>query len=191
MSTTPIADYALLSDCRSAALVSRSGSVDWLCFPRFDGPAVFARLLDERAGHWFIRTVEPAQMRRGYVGATMAVETTFVTATGTVTLVDALAVGRNERGHELGPDSPGVLLRQATCVRGLVEMELEYVPRPEYGLVHPLLSAVEGGVMARGGADRLLLSLPAPTTIEGGTVRARATSVWARRDCSTLPLPRR
>lgn len=173
MSNTPIADYALLSDCRSAALVSRGGSVDWLCFPRFDGPAVFGRLLDERAGHWSIRTVGEAQMRRRYIGATMAIETTFVAATGTATLVDALAVGRNERGHELGLDSPGVLLRLATCVRGVVEIEIEYAPRPEYGLVHPLLTAVEGGVMARGGADRLLLSLPVPATIQDGTARAR------------------
>jgi len=173
VSNTPIADYALLSDCRSAALVSRGGSVDWLCFPRFDGPAVFGRLLDERAGHWSIRTVGEAQMRRRYIGATMAIETTFVAATGTATLVDALAVGRNERGHELGLDSPGVLLRLATCVRGVVEIELEYAPRPEYGLVHPLLTAVEGGVMARGGADRLLLSLPVPATIQDGTARAR------------------
>ena len=54
MSTTPIADYALLSDRHSAALVSRAGSIDWLCFPRFDSPSIFARLLGDEAGHWSI-----------------------------------------------------------------------------------------------------------------------------------------
>src|SRR6266581_3692452 len=62
MSNVPIADYALVSDCRSAALVNRAGSVDWLCFPRFDGPSVFARLLDEQAGHWSIYPVNATEV---------------------------------------------------------------------------------------------------------------------------------
>src|SRR4051794_25739584 len=124
MSELPIAEYALLSDCKSAALVSKGGSVDWLCFPRFDGPSVFGRLLDERAGHWSIRPTAEADVERRYVGDTMLLETTFRTATGTVVLVDALAVGRNERGHELGADAPSVLMRRVTGINGRVELEL-------------------------------------------------------------------
>src|SRR6266699_1502475 len=77
MSNVPIADYALVSDCRSAALVNRAGSVDWLCFPRFDGPSVFARLLDEQAGHWSIYPVNATEVSRRYIEGTMVLETTF------------------------------------------------------------------------------------------------------------------
>ena len=161
MSDVPIADYALLSDCHSAALVTRDGSVEWLCFPRFDRPSVFGRLLDDDAGHWSLRPVADAEITRRYVDDTLILETTFRTATGTAVLVDALAVGRNERGHELGADAPSVLLRRVTGVDGTVEFELEYAPRPEYGLIYPLFTPVDsGGLTARGGADVLLLSSP-------------------------------
>src|SRR4051794_17644015 len=102
MSHTPIGDYALLSDRHSAALVSRDGSVDWLCFPRFDSPSVFARLLDDEAGHWSIRPSLPYQVSRRYLGRTMVLETTFRTPSGTVTLTDALLTGRHDGGHRLG-----------------------------------------------------------------------------------------
>jgi GH15 family glucan-1,4-alpha-glucosidase len=174
MSTLPIADYALLSDCRSAALVSRSGSVDWWCVPRFDGPSVFARLLDEEAGHWSVR-VPGATTERRYLDQTMALETTFRSATGTAVLVDAMAVGRNERGHELGAASPGVLLRRVSCTEGEVQVEVAYAPRPEYGLIHPLVDPVEGGVTARGGADMLALSAPIGMAVDGATATAGFT----------------
>jgi alpha,alpha-trehalase len=175
MSNVPIADYALLSDCRSAALVSRAGSVDWLCFPRFDGPSVFARLLDEQAGHWSISTVGATEVSRRYLEGTMALETTFRTPTGSAVLVEAMAIGRNERGHELGVDSPGILLRSVSCQSGTVEIELEYAPRFEYGLIFPLLRPIEGGILARGGADVLVLSSPMVLPIEGSIARARFT----------------
>ena len=118
MESLPIGDYALLSDCRSAALVSRAGSVDWLCFPRFDGPSVFCRLVDPAGGHFGIRPAGDFQATRVYAGQTMALETTFVTGAGTAVLTDAMAVGRNERGHDLGAGSPGVLLRKLACATG-------------------------------------------------------------------------
>ena len=159
MSTVPIAAYALLSDCRSAALVSQEGSVDWLCFPRFDSPSVFGRLLDRDAGHWSLRLAGATKTSRRYLDATMVLETTSDTSTGTAVLTDAMAMGPNERGHQLGVDSPGVLLRVLTCTKGLVEVDMEYMPRLEYGLIAPLLKVIPGGIGARGGASILVLLL--------------------------------
>src|SRR5271165_437913 len=173
MNSLPIGDYALLSDCRSAALVSRAGSVDWLCFPRFDAPSVFARILDPDGGHFAIRPAGEFQASRAYVDQTMAMETTFRTASGTAVLTDAMAVGRNDRGHHLGAGSPGVLLRRLACIDGELEFEVTYAPRPEYGLIHPLLEVVTGGLAARGGADRLLLSGPGGFQLDGATAAAR------------------
>ncbi|HWC40183.1 MAG TPA: trehalase-like domain-containing protein, partial [Acidimicrobiales bacterium] len=173
MSSTPIADHALLSDCHSAALVSREGSVEWLCFPRFDSPSIFGRLLDDEAGHWSIRPVADFQVARRYLDKTMVLETTFTTTDGTVTVVDALAMGANERGHDIGGGAPSLLLRQVEGVAGRVELEIEYVPRTEYGLIHPLLEQVEGGIGGRGGADLTMLSAPDGLELGAGAAYGR------------------
>ncbi len=86
MSSTLIADHALLSDCHGAALVTRDGSIDWLCFPRFDSPSIFARLLDVAAGHWSIRPAGEFRVTGRYLDKTMVLETTFTTDTGSVTV---------------------------------------------------------------------------------------------------------
>ena len=135
----PIAAYALLSDCTTAALVGTDGSVDWLCLPRFDADAVFARLLDPDAGHCAITPVESYGVERRYLPGTLVLETTFTTASGTVRLVDALAFPPGQRGHDLGLDAPHELLRRVEGVSGEVELELTVAPRPEYGLVQPLM----------------------------------------------------
>jgi GH15 family glucan-1,4-alpha-glucosidase len=173
MSARPIGDHALLSDCRSAALVTSNGSVDWLCLPRFDSPAIFARLLDEDAGHWSIRPTGPLDISRRYVEDTLVLETTFRTTAGTAVLLDALALGRRERGHALGTASPGTLLRRIICTEGRVNIEIAYAPRPEFGLVHPLLSAVRGGLAAHGGAHVLLLSSTIDLRVSGSTAHGR------------------
>jgi GH15 family glucan-1,4-alpha-glucosidase len=177
MSGLPIADYALLSDCHSAALVSRGGSIDWLCFPRFDGPSVFARILDDDAGYWSIHPSDGTDFTssRQYVDDTLLLETTFTTGSGVVTMTDALAVGRNERGHELGVGAVNTVVRQLAGVDGSMELDFIYAPRPEYALVSPVLQLVDGGVMARGGESVLALSSPIDLEIDGSTCSARFT----------------
>ncbi|MBV9174811.1 MAG: glycoside hydrolase family 15 protein [Chloroflexi bacterium] len=170
-----IGDYALLSDCHTAALISRWGSVDWWCVPRFDGPSVFARLLGPDAGHWSFQPEGVAHVTRRYVPESMVVETTFQTATGVLRLVDALLVGAGERGHDLGLASPGVLVRQLTCLNGSIELIMEFAPRPEYGLIRPLITSVPGGLIARGGADVLALSTPVSLDAESPTTHARVS----------------
>ncbi len=175
MSTTPIGDYALLSDRHSAALVSRDGSIDWLCFPRFDSPSIFGRLLGEEAGHWSIRATSVTDMTRRYLDRTMVLETTIRTPAGTVTITDALATGEGNRGHDLGKAAPHLLLRRATCVEGEVELFVEYAPCPGYGAVRPLLEAVDGGVAALGDADALVLSSPVALTVDGSVASGHFT----------------
>ena len=156
----PIADYALLSDCHGSALVSRNGSVDWLCMPRFDSPAVFAGLLDERGGHWSIRPVADATIDRRYLEGTLTLETTFETQRGTLVVTDTLATGPNDEphGHRLGAEAPHALLREVRCTSGGVDVAFHYHPRPEYGLIASLLYPVDGGITAHGGATTWTLS---------------------------------
>src|SRR5262245_14884788 len=131
MSSVPIAAHALLSNCHSAALVTAAGSVDWLCFPRFDSPSVFGRLLDDDAGHWSIRPAGDHTVTRRYVERTLVLETTFRTPSGTLVVTDALATGPDNRGHALGKGAPRLLIRSVAGTEGTVEVELEYAPRPE------------------------------------------------------------
>lgn len=123
VSDVPIAEHGFLSDCHSAALVTRDGSVDWLCFPRFDASSVFGRLLDERAGHWRLGVAGAAEITRRFLADTLVLETTSSTSSGLLRQRDALALGEGNRGHEFGAGAPHVLLRTATCLEGEVELE--------------------------------------------------------------------
>ena len=175
MSNTAIADHALLSDRHSSALVDRSGSVEWLSFPRFDSPSVFGRLLSPDAGHWSITPSGEWTSARRYLDRTLVLETTFTTATGVLVLTDLLALGPNNGGHRLGTNVPHLLVRHVACSSGSVEVNISYAPRPEYGLVTPLLAHVDGGVTARGGAEWLVLAAPLDLQLERGTAYGQLT----------------
>src|SRR5215211_646773 len=171
----PIADYGLLADCTSSALVDRDGSIDWLCMPHYDSPAVFARILDPNAGHWSIAPVGPCTSERRYLPGTLVIETTFTTATGSVRLIDAMGFADGQRGHDLGRDAPHEVLRLVEGLTGSVEMEMELAPRPEYGLVRPLFRMEEGGGRTFGGPNQIAVSAGVPAAIEDSTMRARFT----------------
>ena len=162
-----------MSDCQSAALIDRRGSVDWWCVPRFDSPSVFGRLLDPDAGHWVIRPAEDFGVDRHYVEDSLVLRTVFRAAGGEVGLTDAALVHPGERGHDLGMGVPHALARRIEGVRGTVAMDVDFAPRMEYGRTQPHLRHVAGGVVARGGPAQLTLLSPVPLQCEDGAARAR------------------
>ncbi len=173
VSHTPIGDHALLSDCHSAALVDCVGSVEWWCAPRFDSPSLFARLLDDGAGHFRVGPVAHARVERRYVDGALVLITTFDTASGKVELTDALAMGEGVRGHDLGVGSPSALLRRAVCTSGSVALDVDFTPRFEYGLISPVLQPADGGLVARGGSVTLRLSTTVALDVTRASARGR------------------
>jgi len=150
--------------------------VDWYCAPRFDSPSVFAHLLDGEGGHWSIRPVGEFDAERAYLEDTMVLRTVFRTPRGRVAVTDALALESGARGHDIGVRAPHVLLRRVEGVEGEVEMALEFVPRPEYALITPLVLPTETGVVARGGPAELQLVAGCPLEVQDTKATAQFTT---------------
>jgi len=150
--STPIEDYALIGDCRSAALVSRDGSIDWLCWPRFDSEACFAALLGGRDhGRWLVAPRDKGSITRRYRPNTLILETTFETADGAVVLVDFMPF-QGERSE---------IVRLVHGTRGRVRMHTELILRFGYGAIVPWVTRLESGVLrAIAGPDMVLLRTP-------------------------------
>ncbi len=155
----PIEDYGLIGDMQTAALVSRGGSVDWLCLPRFDSDACFAALLgDAGHGQWRIcpTAAEGPPSRRGtvsreYEGDSLILVTTWDTGSGVVTVTDFMP----PRGGELP-----VLVRIVEGVHGAVEMECALRLRFGYGQIVPWARRVDGQISAVAGPDSVWLQTP-------------------------------
>src|SRR5947209_6174271 len=144
-----IEDYALIGDCQTAALVGRDGSIDWLCFPRFDSGACFAALLGTpEHGRWLLAPAgEIKNTRRRYRDGTLVLETDFETDSGLVTVVDCMPLRTKQ------PD----LIRQVVGRRGQVAMHTELIIRFDYGSLVPWVHRVKGGYVAIAGPDLLCL----------------------------------
>ena len=151
-----IEDYALIGDCETAALVARDGSIDWLCWPRFDSGACFAALLgSEENGRWLIAPADPSpRVTRRYRNGSLILETEFETPEGAVTLIDFMPL----RG--VASD----LVRLAVGRRGQVMMRTELVLRFDYGSAVPWVTRLEDGTGLRAvaGPDMVVLRTPAP-----------------------------
>lgn len=149
-----IEDYALLGDCETAALVSRQGSIDWLCLPHFSSPACFASLLGaEDNGHWSIAPKAPARCTRRYLDHTLVLETTFETDDGRALLLDFMPL------RERNPD----VVRIVRGVGGTLAMCMELVLRFDYGHTVPWVTRLEDGALrAIAGPDMAVLRTPAP-----------------------------
>jgi len=151
-----IADYAMISDCHTAALISRTGCIDWCCFPRFDSGSYFGRLLDwEKGGHCSLGPVggESADSR-SYLDGTLVLETMFRSAVGEARLLDCFTIRRGGSTHPYHQ-----LLRVVEGVRGRMDLELTVAPRFDYGGVSPWLRKHGSNVFtAIGGDDGLIIS---------------------------------
>ncbi|MDQ4058819.1 MAG: glycoside hydrolase family 15 protein, partial [Actinomycetota bacterium] len=194
-----IEDYAFLGDTHSAALVSRDGSIDWLCLPRFDSSACLAAILDEqRGGHWRIAPASgDFNSERAYRHESMVLETVFTTSEGSVRLTDCLPIEQEE-----GATDPrlahtyDVVVRIVEGLSGAVSMTMDFAPRFDYGGITPWIRAhrgvgsagpqdkrevgsagpqekrgsESGSVEAVGGPDALDLQATVPLEVEGGVV---------------------
>jgi len=148
-----IEDYALIGDCEAAALVARNGSLDWLCWPRFDSDACFAALLGSADhGHWRIAPRdETARSTRRYRPNTLILETRFECTEGAVTIVDFMPVA--------GVRSS--VVRLVTGERGRVRMCTDLVLRFGYGAIVPWVTRLEDGTLrAIAGPDMVVLRSP-------------------------------
>jgi GH15 family glucan-1,4-alpha-glucosidase len=152
----PIEDYAMISDCQSAALVGRNGSIDWLCFPRYDSPSMFGALLgDESHGRWLLAPEEDAATStRAYVENTFMLVTRWTTSTGEVEVTDFMPHGNRSAD----------IVRRVRGVSGTVSMRQEVRIRFDYARAVPWVRQVQGedtpGIIATAGPDAVIIRGP-------------------------------
>ena len=170
-----IQDYAAIGNCRGIALVSRAGSIDWLCWPRFDSPSIFGALLDKNAGRWSVEPVGSFQITRRYLDETNILETRFESNTATLIITDLMPVTAKEAiDGFLVPEHE--ILRMIKCERGEVEIRMHFEARPQYGLEQPQPKMASlMAVCIETSQGSLMLRSDFPITIDRGRVHSKVT----------------
>ncbi len=160
---TAIGEHGLIGDMETIGLVGRGATLEWLCWPRFDSPSVFGRLLDPDGGHWSIGPVGSDWTdRQLYLPDTNVLLTRFHTPSGLVEVEDFMALGGLGRG----------VVRRVTGVRGTVSMRSEMLARPDYGRLATSLERSDDGILIDGPDERWLASSSIDLTIDGEVVSA-------------------
>ncbi|MDS0293817.1 glycoside hydrolase family 15 protein [Halogeometricum luteum] len=176
---TPISDYGIVGNLETCALVSDEGAIDWCCFPYLDSPSVFAALLDAgRGGTFAVAPVREHESRQRYLDRTNVLQTTFETASGTMTVTDFMLAS----GERYAEDYPAdAVYRKVTCTEGSVDVRVEFEPRFDYARADTRVESTGGGVVAEADGESLFLSSPVDLAVEsvedgeGGGDRATAT----------------
>ncbi|HSS28518.1 MAG TPA: glycoside hydrolase family 15 protein [Usitatibacter sp.] len=177
-----VGDYAIIGNCRTTALVSKAGSIEWMCLPDFSGASIFAAILDRGAGHFSIAPAGAAKVERAYVPGTNILQTTFRTQTGTLRLTDCMTLPAEH--DELEPEHE--LLRRVECLEGEVDIEVSFMPRPRYGagrmgfrhLGKLGWQCTHGGFGAMLGSDVELTHDPGNARLAGSARLKRGDSRW-------------
>lgn len=182
----PIAEYGLIGNRHTCALVSRAGSIDWCCLPHLESPSVFAGVLDAaRGGRWRVAPVAEARTDRAYIGASAVLETTFTTSDGVLRLRDFLPIRRG-RGDETSR-SAHAIVRIAECLSGEVDVAVEWTPRPNYARADVSVHRSGHAVVADGRFGAMWITgLPAGEDTR--TIRSGAHAQVSLRAGESLPL---
>ncbi|TMT81672.1 glycoside hydrolase family 15 protein [Haloterrigena sp. H1] len=162
---SPIESYGVIGNLETCALVAPNGSIDWFPFPHLESPSILAAILDaDRGGRFQIKPTTPFETKQQYLDDTNVLETTFQTLGGTVTVTDFLPpAGQVDQPKQ-------VLYRKVTCTNGDVDLAIDLEPQFDYGRAETTLEPVDGGVLAAGEAERVLLETPVDLEIEAGRI---------------------
>lgn len=160
----PISDYAVIGDTHTAVLISSDGSIDWGCLPHFDSPAMFLRLLDARKGGYCALTMQsPVGSSRRYLESSNILESTFVTRTGRMVIIDFMPVRKHTESHPMGQDISAAhrIVRLIRCVEGTVEFSVEIKPTFSFATERAQVPVHSAGITVfQGKSDALHVHCP-------------------------------
>lgn len=166
----PLADYGLIGNLETCALVGRDGAIDWCCLPRLNSSSVFAAVLDaDRGGRFVVQPAGEFEAEQQYMERTNVLQTTFHTDTGTATVTDFMPLSAGNDGNQ--PKVRG-LYREVACTDGSVDLEVAFEPRFDYARSETEVESIDDGVVATGEARRIALSSPVDLDADGDSASA-------------------